>query len=323
MTFPLKLLILLGLLACIWAAVLYRASVREARAEAQFPPQGQILDVDGHKVHARVMGREKGTAPDLVLLHGSGGNIRDFTLSLAPVLARDYRVILLDRPGHGFTDPITGTTIEQQAHLLAAAARQLDAEKPIVLGHSFGGAVALAWAVHEPDHIAALVALSSPSNSWDTGVPLFYRITAHPLTAPVVNPLLAAFVPDSTVESAVAGVFAPDPVPRGYLDHFGAPLTLRRASLRANARQRRDILGQIEALIPHYGDISVPTEIVHGTADTTVDLSIHSEKLLGQIPGATLTRLEGTGHMPQHAAPGAVIAAIHRAAARARLRPAP
>lgn len=312
-----KIVVFLGLLGSLWAVILYRANQHELRAETAFPPEGQILDVDGHQVHAIVMG----DGPDLVLLHGSGGNIRDLTLSLAPELAKTYRVILLDRPGHGYTDRLgQNTSLRDQAHLLSQAARQLGADKPIVMGHSFGGAVALAWAVYLPDRLSALIPLAAPSNPWTTGVSAYYRLTAHPLTAPLVNPALTAFVPDARVETAVANVFAPDPVPTGYLDHFGAALTLRRDSLRANALQRVSLLPQIEAMVPLYPDISVPTEIVHGTADDTVGLSIHSELLADQIPGAALTRLPGIGHMPQHASPTAVIDAIHRAAKRAGLQ---
>ena len=317
-----KLLIFLGFLACLWAFVLVRAGARESAAEQAFPPLGQIIEVDGHKVHALVMGAKVGTAPDVVLLHGSGGNIRDLTSSIAPVLAENYRVILIDRPGHGFTDRIntTGATLEQQSMLLAATARQLGAANPIVVGHSFGGAVALDWAVHEPESIAALVLLAAPSNPWSTGVSRFYRLTSHWVTAPILNPLITAFVPRSRVKTGVAEVFEPDPVPEGYLDEFGAALTLRRDALRANALQRRDLLPQIEAMIPGYGTIFVPTEILHGTEDDIVGLSIHSELLVDQIPEAALTRLQGIGHMPHHTAPNQVIEAIHRAAVRAGLR---
>ncbi len=125
------------------------------------------------------------------------------------------------------------------------------------------------------------------------------------------------------MERGVASVFTPDAVPDGYLDHFGAALALRRDALHANALQRRNLLAQIKAMMPLYGEIAVPTEIVHGAADTTVGLAIHSEPLVKAIPGAVLTPLPGVGHMPQHAAKAQVIAAIHRAAARAGLRPAP
>ena len=317
-----KFIVFLGLLACVWAFVLFRAGIRETEAEMAFPPLGEIIEVDGQKVHTFVMGQPAGEAPDVVLIHGSGGNIRDLTASIAPTLAERYRVILIDRPGHGYTDRIntTGASLQEQAQLLAATARQLGADKPVIVGHSFGGAVALAWAVHEPETLSGMVLLASPSNPWTTGVSRFYRLTSHWLTAPILNPLITAFVPKSKVKSSVAGVFAPDPVPDGYLEEFGAALTLRRDALRANALQRRNILPQIKALIPEYGSITAPTEIVHGTADITVGLSIHSELLVDQIPDATLTRLQGVGHMPQHADSDAVIAAIDRAVQRAGLQ---
>ena len=309
------------LLAGLWALAQYRARAHEARAEAAFPPEGRIIEVDGHAVHAVVMGN----GPDLVLIHGSGGNARDMTLALAPRLAQDYRVIVIDRPGLGYTDRINGSgaTIAQQAALLQRAAAQLGAERPIVMGHSYGGSVALAWAVHHPKSISALVPVAAPSHPWESGLSTFYKITAHPVLGPLVIPFITAFVSDEKVARETAGVFKPDPVPDGFLAHFGAGLTLRRDSLRANALQRANLLGEIERLHGRYGEIDVPTEIAHGTADTTVGLSIHSEPLVQAVPEAHLTRLDGVGHMPHHAAQDAVVAAIHRAAARAGLRPAP
>ena len=314
-----KFLTFLGVAVPVLAGVtLWAAARHEARAEAEYPPEGQMLDIDGVQVHAVVMGQ----GPDLVLIHGASGSTRDMTFALAPALAERYRVIVIDRPGLGYTERLntTGATITQQADLLAEAARRLGADRPLVLGHSYGGAVALAWAVHHPDQISGLVALSAASQVWDGSLPLFYHITSSRLGSLFVVPLITAFVPDSVVENAVEEVFEPQPEPEGYADYFGPSLTLRRVSMRANAAQRSNLLEEIRTLQPRYGEIAVPTEIVHGTADTTVGLQIHSEKLVNQIPGAVLTRLPGIGHMAHHAAQAEVIAAIDRVAARAVLR---
>ncbi|WP_297537820.1 alpha/beta hydrolase [Roseovarius sp.] len=315
-----SLILLAACLAALWGWTQHRARSHEARAEAAFPPEGQIITVQGHPVHAVVMGE----GPDLVLIHGASGNTRDMTFDLAPRLAQDYRVIVFDRPGLGFTARIncTGATITQQAALLQEAAAQLGADKPIVLGHSYGGAVALAWAVTQPDHIAAMVSLAGPAKPWDAGLSTYYRVLSHPVLGPLVIPLLTAFVRDSRVENAVQEIFAPQEPPADYMDQIGAALTLRRHSLRANALQRANLLHEIEALHQRYPEIDMPVEIVHGTADTTVGLSIHSEPLAAQVKDAHLTVLDGIGHMPHHSAPEAVIAAIHRAATRAGLRPA-
>jgi pimeloyl-ACP methyl ester carboxylesterase len=71
---------------------------------------------------------------------------------------------------------------------------------------------------------------------------------------------------------------------------------------------------------PLYPQITIPVEIVHGDADVTVPLAIHSEPLSRLVPDAHLTVLHGVGHMPHHIYPDTVIAAIDRAAARAGLR---
>ena len=311
-----KALVIIALaLALLIAAVQVIIRLRESHAVREFPPQGQVVTVDGVRVHAVVMG----AGPDLVLIHGASGNARDMTFSLGPRLADRYRVIAIDRPGLGYTQRLnsSGATIVQQATLLRDAARQLGAERPIVMGQSYGGAVALAWAAHFPEDIAALIPVSAPSNPWDTPLSTFYKVTSSSLGQALIVPLITAFTPKAVIENVVEEVFLPQSEPQGYAAYIGAPLTLRRVSLRANAAQRANLLGEIKQLMPLYARITAPTEIVHGTADTTVGLQIHSEKLLHQIDGAVLTRLPRIGHMPHHVAQDEVVAAIDRAAARA------
>ena len=66
--------------------------------------------------------------------------------------------------------------------------------------------------------------------------------------------------------------------------------------------------------------LRMPVEIVHGDADETVPLEVHSIPLSKQLRRANLTVLDGVGHMPHHVRPEATVAAIDRAAARAGLR---
>ncbi|MEZ5715140.1 MAG: alpha/beta hydrolase [Paracoccaceae bacterium] len=304
------------------AYVRTRARRHEARAEAAFPPEGQVVEVEGHEVHAVDLGPRD--APAVVLIHGSSGNTRDFTHGLAPALARDFRVLVFDRPGLGYSaeaDP-GGASIARQAALLSKAARQLGATRPIVLGQSYGGAVALAWGVHHADAAAALVLLAAPTQPWSSGLGWYYTLLSNPVLGPLAIPLLTAFVRDDRVARELAAIFAPQAPPPGYGAHIGAGLTLRRASLRANALQRANLLAEVRALQPLYPRIPLPVEALHGTADTTVGFHIHAEPLAAQLPSVHLTPLPGIGHMPQHVAQPQVIAAVHRAARRAGLVPA-
>ncbi len=300
------------------AFVAWRAHRRERHALSLAPPEGRFLDIDGVRIHVVVMG----SGPDLVLIHGASGNTRDMTYSLAPRLAARYRVIVFDRPGLGHSDRIGegGATLAEQADILVRAAHELGATRPVVMGQSYGGAVALAWAVRHPEAIAALVPVAAVSNPWKGRLGLYYQIISSRLGDALLVPLITAFVPGGIVRRVVDSVFAPQRAPADYASRSGTELTLRRATTRENARQLNKLKDEVRALHQHYGDIAVPTEIIHGTADTTVDLGVQSEPLAEQIPGAVLTRLNGIGHMPHHVAEDAVIAAIDRAAARAGLR---
>ncbi len=313
------------LLAVLIAATQWRASVREHRALAEYGPDGEIFDVNGTKVHAQIMGG----GPDLVLIHGASGNLRDFTFDFAERLTDRYRVIIFDRPGFGWTDRLPGSvgawnsrseSPREQVAVLQAAADQIGVRNPIVLGHSYGGAVALAWGLARPDDTAALVLVSAVSNPWPGGLGALYRINGSAFGGALVIPLITAFAPEWLVRETVASIFAPQSAPKGYARHVGPSLTLRRASMRANAQQVNSLRPHIVEMSQHYASLPMPIEQVHGTADTIVPIHIHAEVLATQAPDAHLTRLTGLGHMPHHAASAEVIAAINRAALRAGLR---
>jgi pimeloyl-ACP methyl ester carboxylesterase len=323
-----RILTILSLTALAGCAAIVdrRADQREAQAEAAFPPEGQFIDVGGRRVHAVVAG----TGPDLVLIHGASGNTRDFTFSFVDQVSDRYRVIVFDRPGMGYTDRVddsfagafnaTAESPAQQAAMLQAAAAQIGVDRPIVLGHSYGGAVAMAWALNHPDNIAGLVAVAGATQPWPGSLGALYRLTASSLGGAAIPPLITAFAPPDRVQDVVASIFAPDTAPGGYGDAVGASLSVRRDSFRANARQVNGLRPHVVEMSALYPTLDLPVEIIHGDADTIVPLEIHSVPLARQVAGANLTVLEGVGHMPHHVAPQAVVAAIDRVAARAQLR---
>lgn len=292
---------------------------REGKAARNTPPSGQDVEVEGIRLHVRVLGE---TGPDLVLIHGSSGNLRDFTHELAPKLAERYRVFLVDRPGLGWSDDHPeGIEIEGQARLIQTAVARLGAQRPIVLGQSYGGAVALAWGVTLPDTLSALVLVSSPIYPWVWPLGAYYSVTSHPLGQRLAIPLITAFTPRRYVKRRIESVFTPQQAPAGYAEHFGPDLAIRRRGLRANARQRRLLLDQITALAPRYDAIRVPVELLHGTEDRIVDPTIHSATFAQNFPErAHLELLPGVGHMPHHVAQDAVIAAVDRARLRANVK---
>lgn len=307
-----NLVLIAALLGGAWIYVLHRAATREAALAAAHPPAGQIMMVNGLRVHVLIAG----AGPDLILIHGASGNARDVTLALAAGLTKDYRVISFDRPGLGHSDPLPDDTLAAQALHLSAAAAQLGVTHPLVVGQSYGGSVGLAWALHSPMKPRALVLISSPSLPWPGPLDIWYRLTKTRLGAAILIPLATAFVSDAYIDASISGIFRPAAVPLGYADAIDAPMTLRRSALRANIGHVNALRAQLVDMAPQYVRLSLPIEIVHGTADTIVPLHIHSRPFSAMHPNAHLTVIEGAGHMPHYSHSDLVIQAITRAALR-------
>ncbi|SFN53690.1 Pimeloyl-ACP methyl ester carboxylesterase [Thioclava dalianensis] len=297
-----------------WGLDIWRAR----QAEARYPPDGVFVDIDGQRVHVVTMGDH---GPAVVLIHGASGSARDLTFDLAPELAKRYRVFVPDRPGFGYSDPLPAgqDTIFNQAKLLQKATLEVGARNPIVLGHSYGGAVAIAWAVTLPDTLKGLVPVSAPSEMWDSGLPLLYKLTAPPLGQALLVPLISAWTPPAVIAAEVRDVFKPQQMPKGYIRWFGPGMTLRVTTMRVNARERASLKSQIAQMIPKYPQLDLPVVSVHGTADTIVSEKIHAIPFTKTVPGATLISLKGIGHMTPHVATKQVVEAVNEVAKRAGL----
>lgn len=256
---------------------------------------GTMVEVDGVAIHMARSGRGR----PVCLLHGASGNLNDMTFRLAPALAERYEVIAMDRPGLGLSGAPAGgaVSIRAQAALLRAALARARVERPILVGHSFGGSVALAWAVDAPDSIDGLVLLAAPSEIWEGGVGFGNQLLANPVTGPALARAVPKLVTPGFAESTLQTLFAPQAVPGGYLDHIDLGLVLQPASLRENARQLVSLKQELRGLIPAYPGLRMPIELLHGEADRTVGLEIHSARFARQVPHSRLTRLPGIGHM--------------------------
>lgn len=318
----LKLSLLAGLLLTLaGCGYVLKNSIdaRHKNALQEAPPSGEILDINGAKIHVHV----EGTGPDVILIHGAGGNWREWTYSLIPTLKGEFRFFAVDRPGHGYSSRIPNRagkfeTIDEQSALIAAAVSQLGAKNPIVLGQSYGGAVALSYALNH--NASAAVIVAGVSNPWPGDIDRFYHRMSGWLGRNVLAPIAAAFATKERGQETVENIFAPDTPPPGYLEHMSLDLAVRPEQLVTNAGMVKSLRPQIVTQSQRYSTLDIPVEIIHGTADTTVPYDVHAVPLNQKLPNARLTTLEGTGHMPQHAREDALIDVLRRAADRAGLR---
>lgn len=307
------------------------ASQRTLTAEKNYPPVGQFVEVTGGKVHYL----RAGSGPELVLLHGAGGSLRDWTFSMFDQLTEDYTVTAFDRPGLGYTDQVPGIDTgafategdspQAQAKMLREAAGIIGIKDPIVVGHSFGGIVALAWAVagldeDAPQNATALVSFAGVAMPWPGALDPYYTINASALGGALVVPVISAVATDGIIASSVEGVFAPNAMPAGYADHIGPRLTLRPDSFRANVRQVNTLYPNVVEMVKRYPELTLPIEILHGLADKTVPIDVHAREIVKIVDTVRIQELEGVGHMPHHTAEPQAIATIERARDRAGLR---
>ena len=311
-------------------ATAYLANRQAQAAEAAYPPLGSFVEVEGGRVHYV----QQGSGPHVILLHGAGGNLREFTFDLMGRLSGTYTVTAFDRPGLGYTDRVPGVTRGPfategdppiaQARMLRDAAEALGIERPVVVGHSFGGIVGLGWAVLALDeesaaNPSALVSLAGVAMPWPGDLGWYYTWNGTSLGGAVAIPTISAYVPESVVDQAIAETFTPQDPPDGYKDYIGAPLTIRTDAFRANVRQVNTLRPHVVEMAKRYPDLTLPIEILHGSEDTIVPFSVHTAEIAKIVTSVDVTRLEGVGHMPHHADPEAAVAAVDRAATRAGL----
>ncbi len=115
-----------------------------------------------------------GKGKDIILLHGWGQNI-EMMRPIGDNFSDRFRVTILDLPGFGqSSEPNEVWTISDYSHMLEKFTKSLDIKKPIVIGHSFGGRVAIRYSAHNP--IEKLVLFGSPCIRVDEKVPLSTRI---------------------------------------------------------------------------------------------------------------------------------------------------
>jgi len=299
------LLILLAALA-ILALVTWTGAVLAERAH---PAQGRMVEVAGARLHVVEIGPRD--APPIVMLHGASSNL-EVMRPLAERLSHDHRVVLIDRPGHGWStrEKFSDSTPQPQARMIVEALQKLGLEPAILVAHSWSGALALRIALDHPDRVAGLVMLAPVAYPWPGGVSQYNYV----VTTPVIGSLLANTVTLPLglmlADSGARSVFAPQAMPHDFVKDSATRLLLRPREFIANAWDLVTLRAAMTEQAPRYGTITAPITIIAGDVDKTVSTHIHSQPLAKTAKNTKLIVLNGVGHMIQFAAPELVVAEI-------------
>jgi len=267
------------------------------KAEQMVPADGRFVDVDGARLHIVELGPDHAPGPAIVMIHGIMAQLRNFSHSLAGRLAKDHRVILVDRPGWGHSR-LTGPRpdLARQGRMIAEAIEALGLTRPLVVGHSMGGAVALALATERPEVPGALALIAPLTQIVEQPPAVFRGLMAPPGFREVLAWTIAVPMAVAFGKQGAEAVFAPDPVPADFATAGGGALSARSSAYRMGSFEIRMAQQAMPPLIARYGEIRVPVAILYGRQDALLDPALHGERTAAEIAGGKVTLIDG-GHM--------------------------
>jgi magnesium chelatase accessory protein len=264
----------------------------------------RFVKAGGIEWHAQIMG----AGPWALLVHGTGASTHSFR-DLAPALARDFSVLALDLPGHGFTGtPSSGLmSLPGFAGLVAAACHALDVAPAVAVGHSAGAAVVARMALDGAIAPRGIVALNGALLPLRAPGAIFFRPVAKLLAALPMVPAIAAWRSDAAgrVERMLAGTGSRIDAAglRSYrrlfadTNHVGATLTMM-----AN--------WNVAVLARALPRLAVPLALVIGAGDRMV-APAEQRRVAEIVPGATIDMQPGLGHLAHEEDPEGTAAIIN------------
>jgi len=292
----------------IFAALALFTRLFQWRVEQRYPPVGHMVRVGPDSLHVL----EAGEGTPVVLIHGASSNLREWTASIFDDVAKRHHAVAIDRPGHGWSSRRVDTAHDPrvQARLVNRVIRKLGLAQPVLVAHSWAGAVALAHALDYPEQTGGILFLSGVSHPWPGGVgwehetgalPLIGRLLAWTLVTP------GFFV---RADAAIRNVFRPNTVAGDYREAAAAALYARPTTFLANAHDLTRLKPIVADMARDYHAIRTPLIALTGDCDSVIYTDLHTPPLVAKVPGARMEVLNGVGHMPHHVAPQTVLEAI-------------
>lgn len=261
----------------------------------------KFLEASG--VHTHV--ESWGAGEPVLLIHGASSSLDVWAPTVVPLLKDRFHMVGYDRPGMGYTEerPDDADTLAVQARVAAAVIEQSGLKKPIVIAHSWGGAVALRLALDRPDLVGGLVLIAPVAYEWPGGVTWHLHWSSNPVVGHLFNNVVVPPFASAAVKGGMVSAFSPSPAPEGYFEKAAVMLAATPHALRSNSLDMMSAKREVIAQQARYPEIRIPVAIMAGDGDTVVSSTIHSLKLAQTLPNARIDVVQGSGHLPHEAAP--------------------
>ena len=294
----------------------------KARAiEQSFPNHGELIDVGGFRMNSLfVPAGEDADLPPIVFIHGASGNLRDQETAFRSRLEGRADLLFVDRPGHGYSERGSERNAwpDGQANAIARLMELRGIESAIIVGHSFGGAIAASFALEHPEKTAGLLFLAPATHPWPGGVDWYYDLAKKPYIGWLFSRLVALPAGLVRIDGATHSVFHPNPRPEKYVTEGAPALVLRPRNFRNNAIDVANLNEYVKQVAGRYGSITAPTVVITGNRDAIVAEEIHSVGLKRDIEHADLVWIDNLGHKPDYVVPDVAVAALEKLAGHDR-----
>lgn len=284
------------------------------RLPAEPRPAGAFVRLGKLRIHYL---ERSGRGAPVVLIHGLPGTAEDFD-AVTPLLA-GYRTIAIDRPGYGYS---TGGYVpfDRQLRAIHELLGRLHIVRPVLVGHSYGGTLALGFAERYPAEVRGLVLVDAAAAGTHPGA--FQRFQAHllnilqtPVIRQVADATFAQLLFTVSAQQGDGEAFDPQPVSAAHRERLLA-VNFTHGNLEALAEERLAAGGMVDRVDRLLGTIRVPAWVIQGDADRLVK-PLYGRRLAADLPHAHLVMVSG-GHMAPYTHPAAVAAAVRSAAGPAR-----
>ena len=290
---------LLGALVVLAAILVLFSAWTARKVQSVLPPKGRFVDVPGARLHIREFGEARAGEPAILMIHGLAGQLSHYTYGVVGRLAERHRIVVVDRPGSGYSTraPDTSADLSAQAASMADLIRTLGLGQAFVVGHSLGGAVALTLALDHPRQVAGLALLAPLTHMRDDVPPVFKGLA---IESPFVRKLVAwtLAIPSSVKNSAATleAVFGPEAVPRDFATKGGGLLSLRPSAFLSASADMQALPARLPLVQARYEELRLPVHVLYGKEDRILDWKANGQALVDKVPGAKLELVEG-GHM--------------------------
>ncbi|NLS15170.1 alpha/beta hydrolase [Rhizobium sp. P40RR-XXII] len=289
--------------------------------EQTYPNIGELTDIGGYRLNAVHLPRPTtADLPALVFIHGASGNLRDQFEAFAAPLSGRAEMLFVDRPGHGYSERGTAENAlpSGQADAIAKLMDGRGIKSAIIIGHSFGGAIAAAFGMRHPEKTEGLLFLAPATHPWPGGVDWYYTLAAMPVFGWLFTQLFVIPIGLRRVDTGTLNIFHPNARPADYIMKTAPELVLRPQTFRNNAIDVVNLFAYVSTHATRYSEITAPTIIITGDSDDIVLEKLHSRGLARDIAGAELITIRNLGHKPDYVTTDVAIAAIERLAGQPR-----